>query len=242
MRFLILFGTLFLALNAGAETPASSLWTELKTKREKLPSLHQEFEITQTYKTATNSQSSQRQIVLDMSQGQWREKSSSGSGDYIRIFDGKDLFLMEDRGDEYVRPKRRSKGEDSLPFAYTLENPDLSNLAEVDRRPCGLPDNDHVCVILQGRLKTSVRAAPPNRLIRVVDGTARFTFDTETGLLIASRTIEAIDNGRITYQSDVTRVSRRAAYGSPPDMSLFKLPSKDIREVKELFAVERGEN
>jgi hypothetical protein len=104
MRFLILFGTLFLALNAGAETPASSLWTELKTKREKLPSLHQEFEITQTYKTATISQSSKRQIVLDMSHGQWREQSSSGSGDYVRIFDGKDLFLMEDGGDEFVRP------------------------------------------------------------------------------------------------------------------------------------------
>jgi len=29
MRFLILFGTLFLALNAGAETPVSSLWTAL---------------------------------------------------------------------------------------------------------------------------------------------------------------------------------------------------------------------
>jgi thiol-disulfide isomerase/thioredoxin len=167
MRFFLLFGTLFLALLAGAESPARNLWAELKAKREKLPSIHQEFEVSQTYRTASNSQSSKRQIVLDMSKGQWREKFSSGSGDYIRIFDGKDLFQMEEAGNEYLRPKRRSKEE-------------------------------------------------------------------ETGLLIASLTSEAIDNGRTTYQSDVTRVVRRLAYGSPPDMSLFRLPSTSLREVKEL--------
>src|SRR5438067_530820 len=111
MRFFILFGTVMLAVSVGAENPASSLWTELKAKREKLPSLHQEFEVTQTYKTAANSQSSKRQIILDMSQGKWREKSSSGSGDYVRIFDGKALLLMEEGGDEYVRPKPRTKNE-----------------------------------------------------------------------------------------------------------------------------------
>jgi thiol-disulfide isomerase/thioredoxin len=233
MRFLVSFGTLFLALNAIAEVPASSLWTELKMKRERLPSFHQEFEITQTSKTATNSQSSKRQIILDMSQGQWREKSSSGSGDYVRTFNGKDLLLMEEGGDEYVRPKRRSKDDDLAPPSYTVDL-DFSKLVEVERRPCGFTTHDHVCVVLQGPLKKSVRSVAPNRLVRVVEGTARFTFDTETGLLITSQTAEAIDNGRTTYQSNVIRVLKRVAYGAPPDMGLFGLPSADIREVKEL--------
>jgi hypothetical protein len=53
-------------------------------------------------------------------------------------------------------------------------------------------------------------------------------------LLIASRTIEAIDNGRSAYQLDVTRILKRISYGVAPDVSLFKLPSSDLREVKEL--------
>src|SRR6266850_2606568 len=72
MRFLALFGTLFVALNAGTPTAASTLWTELKAKRESLPSVHQEFDVSHTSKTVHASQSSKRQIVLDMSPGQWR--------------------------------------------------------------------------------------------------------------------------------------------------------------------------
>jgi len=56
MRLWFLFGTLSLSVLAGAESSASSLWAELKAKRDKLPSFHQEFEITQTYKVAGHDQ------------------------------------------------------------------------------------------------------------------------------------------------------------------------------------------
>lgn len=232
MRLTLLFTLCFSVLQA-AESPAGNLWSELKAKRDRLPSFHQEFEITQTYKVESHNQSSKRQIILDMSKDQWRERSSSGSGEYIRIFDGKDVFTMEEGGSEYLRAKRKPK-EEELPFAYNLGNPDLSKLKETERRPCAIPGNDHTCVVLDGPLKASNRFTSPTVSIKVLQGNARNMFDLETGLLIASRTIEAIDNGRSAYQLDVTRILKRISYGSAPDVSLFKLPSSDLREVKEL--------
>jgi len=274
MRF-ALCGSLFFSLIALAESPASGLWAELEAKRAKLTSFHQEFEITQTYKVADHSQSSKRQVVLDMSNQRWREMSSSGSGDYIRIFDGSDLLQMEDGGDEYLRSKHRSKeaelpsvytfgnpdlsklkeaerrpcaipGSDEylrskhrskeaeLPSVYTFGNPDLSKLKEAERRPCAIPGSDHVCVVLEVPLKRSTRYTAPNVSVQVLNGNVRAMFDTETGLLIAARMIEGIDNGRAAYQFDVTRILKRVSFGAAPDASLFKLPSSELREVKEL--------
>jgi len=232
MRF-ALCGSLFFSLIALAESPASGLWAELEAKRAKLTSFHQEFEITQTYKVADHSQSSKRQVVLDMSNQRWREMSSSGSGDYIRIFDGSDLLQMEDGGDEYLRSKHRSK-EAELPSVYTFGNPDLSKLKEAERRPCAIPGSDHVCVVLEVPLKRSTRYTAPNVSVQVLNGNVRAMFDTETGLLIAARMIEGIDNGRAAYQFDVTRILKRVSFGAAPDASLFKLPSSELREVKEL--------
>ena len=232
MRVFLLFG-ISLSVLLGAESPAGNLWAELKAKRDKLSSFHQEFEITQTFKISGHNQSSKRQAVLDMAKDQWREKSSSGSGEYIRIFDGKDVLTMEEGGGEYLRRKRASK-EDELPSVYNLGTPDLSKLKEAERRPCAIPGNDHVCVVLDGPLKRSTRYMSPTVTYQVLDGNARNMFDVETGLLIASRTVEAIDNGRVAYQLDVTRILKRISYGAPPDISLFKLPSTDLREVKEL--------
>ncbi len=232
MRVFLLFG-ISLSVLLGAESPAGNLWAELKAKRDKLSSFHQEFEITQTFKISGHNQSSKRQAVLDMAKDQWREKSSSGSGEYIWIFDGKDVLTMEEGGGEYLRRKRASK-EDELPSVYNLGTPDLSKLKEAERRPCAIPGNDHVCVVLDGPLKRSTRYMSPTVTYQVLDGNARNMFDVETGLLIASRTVEAIDNGRVAYQLDVTRILKRISYGAPPDISLFKLPSTDLREVKEL--------
>ena len=232
MRRFLLFG-ISLSVLLGAESPAGNLWAELKAKRDRLASFHQEFEITQTYKVASHGQSAKRQIVLDMAKEQWRETTSSGSGECIRIFDGKDLLMMEEGGGEYVRIKRRSK-EDELPYVYNLGNPDLSKLKEAERRPCAIPGNDHVCVVLDGPLKRSTRFTSPTVSVQVLEGNARSMFDMETGLLVASRMIEAIDTGRSAYQLDVTRILKRISYGAAPDVSLFKLPSSDLREVKEL--------
>src|SRR6476659_521901 len=105
MRFLALLGILFVTLKAQAETPAGKLWEELKAKRDNLPTFNQEFEVSRTFRTLRNTQASQGKIVLDMSQGHWREKAIMGSGIRIRIFDGKDVFVMEEGDSEYLRPK-----------------------------------------------------------------------------------------------------------------------------------------
>jgi thiol-disulfide isomerase/thioredoxin len=68
----------------------------------------------------------------------------------------------------------------------------------------------------------------------MMQGTARLILDTETGLLIALRTVEVIENQRGSYQSDVTYALKRMTYGAAPDASVFQLPSSDMTEVKEL--------
>jgi thiol-disulfide isomerase/thioredoxin len=233
MRFLALFGTVLLALNAGEQAPASRLWVEFKVKRERLSSAHQEFEVSQTFKTATGSQSSKRQMVLDMSGARWREKSVSGSGNRIRMFDGTDLFSMEEGGDEFVRAAHRSKEEDPAASPYGLIDPDWSKAVELERRPCQIPGIDHQCVLLETPLKRWTRTSAPNNTRRMLEGSARIFIDLDTGLLVFLRTVELIENERSSYQSDVTYLLKRLSYGPSEDASLFKLPS-DLREVKEL--------
>jgi hypothetical protein len=99
----------------------SALWSELKAKREKLASLHQEFDVSETSKTSRSSRTAQRQIVVDMFQGQWRETSVSGPGSRIRIFDRKNLILLAEQGDEYLRSKPQFKDEDPAPFPYPAQ-------------------------------------------------------------------------------------------------------------------------
>src|SRR5690348_6215564 len=94
---------------ATIQAAAVKLWSDLKAKRDKLPGYHQEFDVAQTFKTKAHSQSAKRQVVIDVSQEQWREKSVTGSGNLIKVFDGAELFSLEEGGDEYVRVKRRSK-------------------------------------------------------------------------------------------------------------------------------------
>jgi thiol-disulfide isomerase/thioredoxin len=231
MRLPTLLAFLLVALNAGAETSASQLWTELEAKREKLPGVHQEFEVSQTLKLASRSQSSKWQIVLDMSPGQWREKSDNRT----RIFDGKDLFLMEEDGGEFVRTKHNSKEDDPLPSPYSAGGPDWSKAVELERRPCGIPGSDHLCVLLQAPLQQWARSSSSN-VTRLLEGSAKIFLDTETGLLISLRKFEVIESRKSSHQSDTTYVLKRMSYGTPADASLFTLPSNDMREVKELPA------
>ncbi len=229
-----LFVTLLLVLNAPAQTPAGALWAELEAKREMLSGAHQEYEVSQTFKTSSSTQSSKRQIVLDISQKQWRERSMTGSGNRIRIFDGTDLFSMEEDGDEVVRTKHRSKDEDPVPSAYGSGDLDYSKAVEIERRPCGFSGNDHSCVVLETPLKGRMHVNSPTDTSKMLQGSARFSLDTETGLLITLRMVQLIENKRGQYQSEVAYTLKRMSYGKPADASLFKLPSNDMREVKEL--------
>jgi len=68
----------------------------------------------------------------------------------------------------------------------------------------------------------------------MVGGSARILLDIETGLILSLRTVEGVENQSSAYQSDVSYVMKRLSYDAPADASLFKLPSEDMREVKEL--------
>src|ERR1035438_3599402 len=149
MRILFLFIVFLSTLVAHAETPAGALWGELKAKREKLPGVHQEYEVTRTLKTAKGSQSSTGQLVIDMSQGRWRESSVSGSGNHIMIFDTQDIVVTEDGGDEFVRTKRHPKEEAPSPAPYSSGNPEWAKTAELHRLPCGLLGREDQCVLLE---------------------------------------------------------------------------------------------
>ena len=118
MRFAAVSCALAAALSVfAADNPASKLWDDLKEKRSQLPGVHQEFELSQSFKTAAGgSQSSKRDIVLDMFQSQWREMTVSGSGSRIRIFDGTDVLTMENGDDEFVRLFARLGGDAMLAF------------------------------------------------------------------------------------------------------------------------------
>ena len=155
MRFTLV---LFALLPVTGQTPATAVWSDLTAKREKLASLHQEFEVKQTSKTSVDTQASTRMVLLDMSGKRWRETSRSGSGDFIRIFDGKDLFSMDGDGNEYVRAKRKAKEEDPLPAAYGLGDPDWPKAVEVQRKPCGFQTNDRSCIVLEAPVRRTAAA------------------------------------------------------------------------------------
>jgi thiol-disulfide isomerase/thioredoxin len=234
MRLFLIFGTALLALGGGAETPAAKLWNELQAKREKLPGVHQEFDVSRTYTLTNGTQSSKWQIVLDLSQGQWREKSVSGSGNRLKIFDGKDLFSMEESGDEYVRVKRRSKDPDPVPSPYLPNEADWTKSQELERLPCNLPGKDDSCVVLEVRLKPWSRTNSPSNVTAMLQGAARMLIDTETGLIVSLRVVEVIQNPRSSYHSEVSYTLTRVTLGARADDRLFKVPSDGVREVKEL--------
>lgn len=225
----IMTAALALPLVAAELTPAE-LWASLQTKRDALPRLHQEFDVTQSFKTVDKTQASKRQIVLDMAPGKWREKSISGSGNHVRIFDGTDLVSTEDGDDEYVRVKRRNKDDGPIPSPYRL--PDWTTAKEVERTPCNIPGVNHQCVVLEFKLKPallSTGASPTQRL----EGIARMHLDTETGALLSSRTIQLIPTKTGSHQSDSMLVAKRMAFTGESDPNLFKLP-EGVREVKQL--------
>jgi thiol-disulfide isomerase/thioredoxin len=68
----------------------------------------------------------------------------------------------------------------------------------------------------------------------MIEGSARMLIDTENGLVLSLHTVETIQGPRGPYQSDVSYGTKRFSYGASGDSSLFKVPSEDMREVKEL--------
>jgi cytochrome c biogenesis protein CcmG, thiol:disulfide interchange protein DsbE len=230
VRFVALLGAVGLA---AAATPGSTLWTELNVKREGLPSVHQEFEVTRVFQGPYGTQSWKGEVVIDLSRGRWRERIVSGTGDPITIFDGHNLFRMEEGGHEYVRIKRQPKDDNPVPSPYAARSLDFSKARELGRRPCGIPQRDQQCVVLEMPLKTWTRPSS-HSFVTLVQGTERIVLDAETGVALGARTVEVIDNHRGGYQSEITYELKQLSYGASEDASLIQLPSNNLREVKEL--------
>ena len=140
--------------------------------------------------------------MIDVWQGKWRE--TSGSGDYIRIFDGQHVFEMEEGGDEYVRVSPGPKDAAPLPIPYTFTNADWAKAVEPQPpAPCGLPGPDRPCVMLQAPIKRWVRAGrAAGHTISLLDGAQRVMLDAKTGMLVVSQVLEVIDDGRGGYTAD----------------------------------------
>lgn len=233
LLFSILSLQVVTSLQAKAAPDVSQTWSDLGSKREALKSFHQEFEISRTFKTAQHNQASKSSVVVDCAGGRWRERSLSGAGEQVTVFDGKDSFAFEDGGDEYVRVKRSAKEELPQPGAYSFAHLDLSKAVERDRRSCGLTNVDDQCVTIDMPIKPWVRLSG-SKSIKVTGGSTRLIFDTVTGLLVSSRSIQATDDGRGGYQSDTTYILKRMSYNGDANESLFRIPSSATKEVKEL--------
>jgi len=147
MRFATVVAAFLAGLAVHAETPAGPLWTQLAAKREMLPALHQEFDATRTFKTDHGDQAHKYRLIVDAVPGKWREKTASGSGDRVRVFDGTNIIFWEEGGEEYVRVKQKSKDASRVPSPYDAAG-DWSRATETGRQPCEAPLQSHTCVTL----------------------------------------------------------------------------------------------
>lgn len=131
-----------------------------------------------------------------------------------------------------MRRKRDDKGADPIAFPYNFGKPVWEKAVEVRRQPCGLQGTDHG-VVIDVPLQQWIRAGVHGHNSKMLEGSARMMFDTETGAAISSRTIQTIDNGRSVQQTDTSCTLKRLSYSTAMDASLFRPPG-GLHEVREL--------
>jgi thiol-disulfide isomerase/thioredoxin len=230
IRILTCLATFFLATGVrAAEKSASTIWADLEQKREQLPGAYQEFEVSSTLKTQTSSQASTRRVILDLAGHKWREQLISGSGQYVRIFDGDDTYWMEQGGNEFERLKPKGK---EGPEPYT-NDADWTKAVEKERRPCGVPQFPDDCVLLEAPMRGWSRGDPANSR-RLIKGLVQVFIDTANGLILSRHSVELIARTRDEYQANTNYALKKVGYGQPVNASLFQLPSGDLKEVKTL--------
>ena len=206
------------------------LWTKFEATRQSARALHQEFEVTQHLKTASREQSSRHRVVIDLSQGKWREQAIGGGGELIRVFDGQELFVFEQDGNEYTQAKVK---DELLPQPYAMKL-DWNKTKQIQQLPCGFSGQDHTCVVIEAPVKSWLRSDTNGHLARMSDGTARVMIDMETGIWLGARTVELVETPHVSYQVDTSYQTKQMRYGSVVDSALFRLPDGDLRKVKEL--------
>ena len=80
----------------------------------------------------------------------------------------------------------------------------------MERRPCGIPGNRHVCVVLEAALKKWSRTSGPSGKTRLGEGVKRVLADIETGLWIAAGTSQVIgSNNQGGWRIDITYTLKR---------------------------------
>lgn len=110
-----LLGIVLIVSSALGQDGSNKPWSDLKAKREMLPGLHQEFELSRTYSRGSSNRTIHERVVIDVANRKWRERSISGSCDCVRIFDGQNLFLMEADGNEFERIHPQWKSDNFAP-------------------------------------------------------------------------------------------------------------------------------
>ena len=232
IRFIIF---LALEVNAGAQTTAGKLWIELSAKRATLPALRQEFEVTQVTSRQSHISTWKRRELLDMSNGQWRVNIFGGLGNSIRIFDGQNLYYLEDGSPEYIHSKLHPKAVIPLPLPapYSSIRGDWSKAVEVSRQPCGNSGQGNQCVVLDVPIRHWERD-PTGNYKKLLEGKGRLMLDLELGVLLSMKTVELIEERNGNYQIETTYKLNSMSIGLPVDPNLFKLPSSATTEVKEL--------
>jgi thiol-disulfide isomerase/thioredoxin len=218
-----------LSIGAYASNP-NEFWTKFEATRQGGRALHQEFEITRHVKTPYREQSSHHRIILDVSQGKWREQAAGGGGELTRVFDGQDLLVFEQGGTEYTRTKQK---DELLPQPYGTKI-EWGKAKEIQRLPCGFSGQDHTCVVIEAPLKSWLRSDTNGHLTRMLNGTARMMIDTETGIWLGAKIVEVIEAPHTTYQAETTFQAKQMTFGGVADTALFGLPNDSLRQVKEL--------
>jgi len=211
-----------------ADPDAEKLWNELKEKRAALPGFRQEFEYSHSYRLPTGDQTANAHITVEFCQHTWREQWA-GSNDRTRIFDGKDLVVVDEDGGEFERVKYNSKLGDPLPGVYDFGEIDWTKSAEVERRSCGLSSN-HLCVLFDLRLKPR-NSTSGGETAQMTSGAAKAMVDLETGIIVNQSSAQAIEIRKKSYESDTSYFLKRVNWDAPREP--LRLPG-GMREVKAL--------
>lgn len=231
LTFLFLLGGAFvIASSAVGETANNNVWSKLEATWQGSRALHQEFEVEQHVQRGYVQGVSRYQVVLDFSDGKWREQAIGGRGDRIRLFDGQNMFIFEPGGTEYVRVKQDKYELLPEPFENKL---DWGKAKEVKRGPCGFSGKDHTCAIVDAPVKPWVRPDMPGGATTMTGGTARVMIDTETGIWLRCHIDALVEGAFGSSQWNLTYTIKQMSYGAAPDAALFKMP-EGLQEVKEL--------
>lgn len=235
VKRLAYLSVVLIALSAVAietdEAP-SALWSKFEQTRQGTRNLHQEFEVTEHIRSSYGNTFSRHDIVIDLAQNKWRERSLGGAGNLIRIFDGQDVFLIDADGTEYKRTHHRGDKDEALPEPYATKV-NWGKAKELEHLPCGFAGKDHVCIVIEAPVEPWLRTNRSEDVTTMSNGTIRITIDTETGIWLRTQMSALISRSNSDSQIELMYTAKQMTYGAAPDLTLFKLPD-GLREVREL--------